>query len=282
VDELNGATTVRYINPAAPSPAWVVGPSLTVARTGGGGAGMFRGMANAWGNYIYVYGGEDSNYFFVNIMIRLDVTNLTSGWTQVTGIINAASMLVRYNAVSAALNGIFYYLAGFNTNASNQFVYETSSYDPSTNTWTGTVTGATLPNAVGSTTTASRGCAVALDGALYYMRNNFLLKWTPGDADWTSITTSAPWQNSGTPSCAAYNGTVVQMVGTTSTAYNPVSQTFAALPGSSTRNHNYPVAQTCTSATDPIGKCGALRGRSVPLFSPVTSSNFRTKQMFLS
>ena len=83
--------------------------------------------------------------------------------------------------------------------------------------------------------------------------------------------TSAPWQSSGTPACAAYDGKVVQMVGTASTAYDPVGGTFAALPGTSTRSHNYSVAAGCGSkllasavSQNPIqvdqyyGTCGAF------------------------
>ena len=252
VDDISGSTAVRYINLAAATPSWVTGPTLSVTRGSAGTAGLYSAMANAWGNYIYVFGGSDSGFYFQGLMVRLDVTASPGTWSSVS--LGAVTPLVRYNGVSATLNDVFYYVGGFNSNAGNAFVLDTSSFDPSTGVLTNTVTGATLPAAVASTTATSRGCVVAVGGALYYMRNALLYKWAPGDSSWTAITTSAPWQNSGTPSCAAYDGKVVQMVGTTSTVYDPVGGTFAALPGTSTRIHNYPVAAGCGSKiVAPVG-----------------------------
>jgi len=259
------ATTVRYIDPAATSLVWLPGPPLNVDRTGfgGSGPGLHSGMANAWDKYIYVYGGGDASTYAVDFMVRLDVTNFTAGWSRV---VRGGDHLTsppphRYNGVTAALEGVFYFVGGFNTaNGAFTFITTTSSYDPATNIWTSSVPGAALPLPVDNQI-GYRGCMVSLGGWLYYMRYQYLLKWKPGQLSWTAITTIPPWQNAGAPSCVAAFGKVVQMVDDVTNTYDPITGTFSTLPGSGARNHHFPVAQNVPS---PCSK-----GRSMSCFPRV-------------
>jgi hypothetical protein len=240
-DGYQSVNGVKYLNCSATSPSWVAGPAVNVMRDDGTLQGaLYTAMANAWGKYIYVYGGGDENFVHLETMIRLDVTNLAAKWSY----IDYGGGQDKYNGVSATLNGIFYYIAGFT--ASGGFVYDTSSFNPATNVYTSYVSGADLPTSVGiPEIVTQRGCALSYSGSLYYMRGFSFLKWTPGDSAWTNISTSAPWQNSGNPSCAIFQGKIVQMAGNQSTTYDPATGIFATLPGTSERNHNHPIAQVC-------------------------------------
>jgi hypothetical protein len=211
-------------------------------------------MANAWGVYVYVYGGSDFMKGFADNMLRLEVTNLVAGWSRVT-MQGDATRIARHHGVSATLNGVFYDVAGW-TNTG--FVTPTSSYNPATNLWTTSVPGATLPTTVADNFSNFRGCLVALGDSLYYMRYQYLLRWKPGDTSWTAIPTSSPWQNSGVPSCAAYDGKVVQMLGGGTATYDPVTGAFDRLPTSANSRYD-PIAGVCPSPTDPKGESSRTR-----------------------
>ena len=248
-------TTVTYIDPEAPSPVWLPGPPLNVDRApvGGRGAGLHGGMANSLGKFIYVYGGADALRFTVDSMIRLDVTDFTAGWRRMSLGGDALVRPQRYNGVSATLNNVFFYVAGFDPSKGYALITTTSAYDPLTNYWMTIVPGATLPDKVADSQIGYRGCLVALGNGLYYMRYEHLLRWKLGDQVWTDIITKPPWQNSGAPSCVAYDGKVVQMVGNAAATYDPVTGAFASLNGTGAGSHLFPVAQNVDTTCDPKG-----------------------------
>jgi hypothetical protein len=236
-------------------------------------------MANAWGSYIYVYGGADDTigHFFVDLMIRLDVTKMGAGWSFVLPAGDPAPHYVRHKGATAILNGVMYYVGGvypYLVPATAYsagywlyvFVTPTSSYNPTNNVWTTTVPGATLPLAQDTSDVIEGGCLVALGDSLYFMRHTHLLRWKPGDANWTAIpTTSPPWQNSGNPSCVAYDGKVVQIVGSRAATYDPVTKAFGTLPVNyrqGTYGQSSPIAQVCGQGTAsyPKGEDGEGKG----------------------
>jgi hypothetical protein len=215
-------------------------------------------MANAWGNYVYVYGGTDFANKYLRQMIRLDVANMTAGWSKVVPAPavpgDTTRVVARYHGVSATLSGVFYYVGGWDIDGTGGFVRTVSSYNPATNIFTRVVNINSLPDALADAEHINHCCLVALGDSLYYMRYQYLLRWKPcGELWWTAITTSSPWANIGYPSCAAYDGKVVQMSGSGAATYDPVTGAFERLPDSQ-RGHYFPVAGVCSSPTDPKGK----------------------------
>jgi hypothetical protein len=199
-------------------------------------------MANTLGKFIYVYGGGDALQFTVDSMIRLDVTDFTAGWSRMSLGGDNFVRPQRYNGVSATLNDVFYYVAGFDPSKGNALITTTSAYIPLYNFWVTDVPGAALPATVVDKQIGFRGCLVALGDSLYFMRYGYLLTWnsTLGYQGWTNIITKPPWQNYGAPSCVAYDGKVVQMVGNAAATYDPVNKTFASLNGTGAGLHLFP------------------------------------------
>lgn len=230
------------MDPFAGSPVWQSGPNLSISRGASttGGA-LFGAMAVGYKNYIYVYGGTDALNFFYGNLIRLDTVNISAGWTNVSAT-NPPSMW-RATGLVGLINNTMYCVGGWDTSNGFKFAYSTFGLNLDTMVWSN-ITGAALqPAAIGDFTYANRGCLVVLNSSLYFMRNAYFLRWTPGDSSWTQINTTAPWNTTKNNafSCAEYNGTVLQMFGTKVTAYDPSTGSFTAFP-TPTMSHKYPIA----------------------------------------